>query len=173
MKLPRTIQLDPSDCFVFDRAAEPGEWAVSGAFRFHGTDAADLAPKARVALRSGFLGVASLGWSTLVEVAEASPEDLAGVITALAAHLRQHFGAPDDATALAAAREEVAFAASLCTPEVGTVLAVHRALSPEGITERFRTLRLRGDAPAPVFALVQTDQAAELPDLRDLLKGVG
>ena len=74
MKLPRTIQLDPSDCFVFDRAAEPGEWAVSGAFRFHGTDAADLAPKARVALRSGFLGVASLGWSTLVEVAEASPE---------------------------------------------------------------------------------------------------
>ena len=32
MKLLRTIRLDPSDTFVFERAAEPGEWAVSGAF---------------------------------------------------------------------------------------------------------------------------------------------
>ncbi|MEY3552369.1 MAG: hypothetical protein RL735_717, partial [Pseudomonadota bacterium] len=30
MKLPRTLRLDPSDTFVFARAAEPGEWAVSG-----------------------------------------------------------------------------------------------------------------------------------------------
>jgi len=34
MKLIRTIRLDPSDTFVFERAAEPGEWAVSGAFAF-------------------------------------------------------------------------------------------------------------------------------------------
>ena len=34
MKLLRTIRLDPSDTFVFDRAADPGEWAVSGAFMF-------------------------------------------------------------------------------------------------------------------------------------------
>jgi len=33
MKLLRTIRLDPSDKFVFDEAAEPGEWAVSGAVR--------------------------------------------------------------------------------------------------------------------------------------------
>ena len=31
-KLPRTIRLDPSDTFIFERAAEPAEWAVSGSF---------------------------------------------------------------------------------------------------------------------------------------------
>ena len=31
LKFPRTIRLDPSDTFVFEWAAEPGEWAVSGA----------------------------------------------------------------------------------------------------------------------------------------------
>ena len=34
MKLLRTIRADASDTFVFERAAEPGEWAVSGAFAF-------------------------------------------------------------------------------------------------------------------------------------------
>ena len=32
MKLLRTIRLDPSDTFVYARAAAPGEWAVPGAF---------------------------------------------------------------------------------------------------------------------------------------------
>src|SRR5262245_3275662 len=36
VKLLRTIRLDPSDTFVFDKAAEPGEWAVSGGFAFAG-----------------------------------------------------------------------------------------------------------------------------------------
>ena len=36
--LLRTIRLDPSDTFVFERAAEPGEWAVSGAFMFADAD---------------------------------------------------------------------------------------------------------------------------------------
>ncbi len=62
-KFPRTIRLDPSDTFVFERAAEPGEWAVSGAFVFWTQDPALLSPKARVALRSGFLGIDSLGWA--------------------------------------------------------------------------------------------------------------
>ena len=56
LKFPRTIRLDPSDTFVFERAAEPGEWAVSGAFVFWNSDPATLAQKQRVALRSGFLG---------------------------------------------------------------------------------------------------------------------
>src|SRR5260370_1301396 len=34
MKLLRTIQLDASDSFVFEKAAAPGERAVSGAFSF-------------------------------------------------------------------------------------------------------------------------------------------
>ena len=36
MKLLRTIRLDPSDTFVFEMPAEPGEWAVSGAFEYWG-----------------------------------------------------------------------------------------------------------------------------------------
>ena len=42
VKLLRTIALDPSDTFVFDVAAEPGDWAVSGAFRFCDRDPAKL-----------------------------------------------------------------------------------------------------------------------------------
>jgi len=42
VKLLRTIRLDPSDTFVFEKAAEPGEWAVSGAFVFWNTDATAL-----------------------------------------------------------------------------------------------------------------------------------
>ena len=62
MKLIRTIRLDPSDTFVFDRAAKPSEWAITGTFIFSDDDPARLEGKARAAFRSGFLGVASLGW---------------------------------------------------------------------------------------------------------------
>jgi hypothetical protein len=53
VKLPRTTALDASDTFVFERAAEPGEWAVSGAFVFADRDPAALEGKARAAFRSG------------------------------------------------------------------------------------------------------------------------
>ena len=62
MKLLRTIRLDPSDTFVFEQAAEPGEWAVSGAFIFWNSESVALEGKARSAFRSGFLGVSTLGW---------------------------------------------------------------------------------------------------------------
>jgi hypothetical protein len=57
LKPPRIIRLDPSDTFVFERARDPGEWAVSRAFMFwHCNDQAAPGQKQRVALRSGFLG---------------------------------------------------------------------------------------------------------------------
>src|SRR5258708_40118249 len=83
MKLLRTIRLDPSDTFVFERAAEPGEWAVSGAFMFADADPDALDGKPRAAFRGGFLGVASFGWSTLVEIVEASQGDRAPVVELL------------------------------------------------------------------------------------------
>ena len=167
MKLPRTLRLDPSDTFVFDRAAEPGEWAVSGAFVFNRADPASIGRKARVAMRSGFLGVDSLGWSTLVEVAEGEAE---AVAQALAAQLVAQFGAPDLAAALPAAREEVAFAASLCDLPVGTVIAVHRTQGPDGLVERFRTLTARSDRAPAVFALIETNDD---PDHIDLTRLIG
>src|SRR6476620_8151494 len=114
MKLLRTIRLDPSDTFVFDQAAEPGEWAVTGAFIFADADPATLEGKARAAFRSGFLGVASLGWSTLVQIVEASEDDRLAAIGMLAKQLVARFGAPSIEDAAAAAEEEFAFAASLC-----------------------------------------------------------
>src|SRR6476620_10607605 len=93
MKLLRTIRLDPSDTFVFDQAAEPGEWAVTGAFIFADADPSTLEGKARAAFRSGFLGVASLGWSTLVQIVEASDVDRLGGIDTLARQLLAHFAA--------------------------------------------------------------------------------
>ena len=167
MKLPRTLQLDPSDKFVFERTAAPGEWAVSGAFVFASADAATLTHKARVALRSGFLGTESLGWSTLAEVAEGDEDH---VTRLLADKLLTHFGAPDAAVALAAAREEVAFAASLCDLPLGTVIAVQRTMTEAGLEERFRTLTPRDDRAPPVFALVETD---EDPDHIDLTRLAG
>src|SRR4051812_42943508 len=110
--LPRTIRLDPSDLVVFTRAAEPGEWAVPGGFAFWDEDPAALAGKRRQEFRAGFLGLGSFGWSTLVEVAEASPQARDAAVTALAAHILAGYGAPDAAAARAAAEEEVAFAES-------------------------------------------------------------
>jgi Family of unknown function (DUF6505) len=143
LKLPRTIRLDPSDTFVFERAAEPGEWAVSGAFMFWNRDPATLDQKQRVALRSGFLGIDSLGWSTLAIVTEASEADRQAMIERLAGQLVEKFGAPDMAAARAAAEEEVAFAASLCDHAAQTLLAVQRNIENGEIRERFRTLKPR------------------------------
>jgi len=50
VKLLRTIRLDPSDTFVFERAAEPGEWAVSGSFMFAEADPEALEGKRVVTL---------------------------------------------------------------------------------------------------------------------------
>ncbi len=112
MKLLRTIRLDASDTFVFDVPAEAGDWAVSGAFVFWDKDAANLEGKARAAFRSGFLGVKSLGWSTLAQVVEATEAERTALVDTLANQLIQHFGAPTIEAAKAAAEEEVAFAES-------------------------------------------------------------
>jgi len=171
MKLPRTIRLDPSDTVVFERAAAPGEWAVPGGFAFWDEDAAALTGKRKQAFRAGFLGVASFGWSTLVEVAEAGAEDHAAALELLAAHIRREYGAPDDIAARAAAAEELAFAASLCDHAVGTVLALARSIENGEIRERFRTLHRRDTSSpfGPVFALVEAEaEAPEHPDLTRL-----
>jgi hypothetical protein len=180
LKLPRTIRLDPSDTFVFERAAEPGEWAVSGAFVFRNQDPATLAQKQRVALRSGFLGIESLGWSTLAIVTEATEAERQAVVARLAEQLLEKFGAPDAAAARGAAEEEVAFAASLCDHPAQTLLAVQRSIEDGEIRERFRTLkpreaagdgdRLHAHARAFTFHEVEgDDEPAEEVDLLGLM----
>ena len=145
MKLLRTIRLDPSDTFVFERAAEPGEWALVGSFAFWGEDIGALAGKRRAAFRAGFLGVESLGHATLAVVAEASEAERDAAVRRLAEQLVARFGAPDSATAWPAAQEEIALSASLADHPPGTLVAMHRTAQGEGVREQFRTLRRRAD----------------------------
>jgi len=164
VKLLRTIALDPSDTFVFDVPAVAGEWAVSGAFRFCDQDPAKLAGKARVAFRSGFLGVKSWGWSTLVQIVPATDDDCQAVIELLASQLVDRFGAPDLAIARAAAEEEVAFAQSLCTHPISSLIAVHRAVNDGEVRESFRRLQLReGQGHSKAFSFMEVEDDVE-PD---------
>jgi hypothetical protein len=170
VKLIRTIRLDPSDTFVFERAAEPGEWAVSGAFIFSDYDPAELTGKARTAFRAGFLGIASLGWSTLVQIVNASEQDRTDAVDALAEKLVGHFGAPDLDAARVAADEEIAFAASLCNHPPDTLIAVHRSSENGEIHEAFRTLRPRnGPKPLRAFSFLEVEGEEEPADQVDLL----
>jgi uncharacterized protein DUF6505 len=169
VKLLRTIRLDASDTFVFGAAAEPGEWAVSGAFVFWDKDPATLDGKARVAFRSGFLGVRSLGWSTLVQIVETTETERASLVALLAEQLVRHFGAPSTAAAKAAAEEEVAFAQSLCTVPQDSVIAVHRTYEDGAVRESFRTLRPRdGVKPARVFSFLEVEGEDEPGEQIDL-----
>jgi hypothetical protein len=171
VKLLRTIRLDPSDTFVFDKPAEPGEWAVSGAFAFWNADTTELQGKARSAFRSGFLGVETLGWSTLVQIVDAGEADRARVVDVLAQRLVAHFGAPDMDAARAAAEEEVAFSESLCTQPKDVLVGVHRRFENGAVRETFRTLRARqGGKPNRAFAFLEVEgdddeQSADHVDL--------
>jgi hypothetical protein len=176
VKLLRTIRLDPSDTFVFETAAEPGEWAVSGAFAFAHLNPATLEGKARAAFRSGFLGIDSLGWSTLVQIVEASEVDRAAAVEILAQRLVERFGAPGLTAARAAAAEEIAFAASLSDHPKGMLAAVSRKYEDGAIREAFRTLTPGvGPKPLSAFAFLEVAGEEEAPaehvDLMTLGKG--
>lgn len=169
MKLFRTIRLDPSDTFVYERAAAPGEWAVPGTFEFWGSDPSGLTGRPRQAFRAGFLGLASFGWSTLVVVSPLMPVERAEAVEALTTHLLRAHGAPSIDAARAAAEEEVGAAIDLAERPEGILVALHRTLDREGsIREQFRTLRpaeARQAAQMPcsagAFAIVEDQQAAQ------------
>ena len=164
MKLIRTLRLDASDTFIFEKAAEAGEWAVSGAFAFWDRDPAALEGKARTAFRGGFLGISSLGWSTLVQIVDASADDKVAAIEMLAKQLVTNFGAPSIDDAVAAAEEEIAFAESLCTHPQGTLIAVHRVFEDGAVRESFRTLRPRaGTKPSRAFSFLEVEGEDEPP----------
>jgi Family of unknown function (DUF6505) len=172
VKLLKTIRADRSDTFIFDKAAEPGEWAVSGAFVFADRDPASLTGKARAAFRGGFLGIDSFGWSTLVRIVEASETDRKTALEFLAAQLVRRFGAPDLRTARIAAEEEITFAASLCEHPTGMLIAVSRRFEKELMHEAFRTLQSSANwKEAPVFSFTEVpdeDGPVETIDLAAL-----
>jgi len=170
MKLLRTIRLDASDTFIFPKAAEPGEWAVSGPFVFWDHDPTTLEGKARSAFRGGFLGVSSLGWSTLAQIVEASDAERTQVVDLLTRQLVAHFNAPTTDVARAAAAEEVAFAQSLCSQPLDTLIAVHRSVEAGEVHESFRSLRPgAGQKPARAFSFLEVDGDDEPDEAVDLV----
>jgi hypothetical protein len=138
-----------------------------------------LRGKARSAFRAGFLGLASLGRSTLVQTVQASEADRGAVVDMLAAQLVAHFGAPDVYVARLAAEDEIDFAASLCVYPAGAVVAVTRSYEEGAIRETFRALRPREGAGRHVRAfefleVVGEENAPdEFLDLAGLGKGAG
>jgi len=176
MKLLRTIRLDPSDTFVFEKAAEPGEWAVPGSFVFWNQDPSSFEGKQRTAFRAGLLGIASLGWSTLAQIVDADKDDHAEAVEMLAQRLVENFGAPEITLARLAASEEIAYASTLCDHPLDTLIAVHRAQEGEAIRETFRTLRPRnGPKPLRAFSFLEAesdeDEPVEQVDLSKLARG--
>jgi hypothetical protein len=172
LRLPRTIRLDASDDFAFDLAAAPGEWAVPGAFAFLDADPRTLTGKRRQAFRNGFLGLDSLGWSTLVTVCEVTPDGRDAIIEALAHRFVFRFGAPDLDAARPVARDEVAFAMALCDHPVNTILAVARTTDDDGgIRESFRVIEpprlVDGQAPHARIWDVQPEE----PDIVRIATG--
>jgi uncharacterized protein DUF6505 len=173
VKLLRTIRLDASDTFIFAAAAAPGDWAVSGSFAFEGAPAT-LTGKALAAFRGGFLGIPSLGWSTLAQVVEVEAPDRDAAIESLARCLVERYGAPDLDTARAAATDEIEFAASLCGHPPATLIAVRRTAEGDAIREAFRTLRPRGDnRPWHAFSFLEArdDEPVDDVDLTGLARG--
>ena len=126
MRFPRCIRLDSSDLQVFERAAQPGEWAVPGSFAFGEDDPLEWPRKRQLAFRSGWLGTDSFGRSSLAEVAEISEAEFFAVIERLARHFVEQYGAPSLVSALPAAREEADYAASLCDHKLNSLLAIER-----------------------------------------------
>lgn len=143
MRLLKTIRFDTSDDNVFDHAAAPEEWAVSGAFAFSGMASEELSGKTKQAFANGFLGLASFGRSTFASVTEITEAELAEAEHALAAHFVSFYGAPGEQEALPAAKEETAFILDLCNDSlINTVFTVRRHIDEDGqIREEFRTIQ--------------------------------
>lgn len=160
MKFLRTVRFDRSDVQVFAAAAEPGEWAVSGAFAFARLAPEDIAGKTRQAFANGFLGLASFGRSTFASVSAMSGAEREAALAALCAHLVAEYGAPDAAAARAAAEEECAFIADLAAGQpVNTVFALARSFDEKGeIREEFRIVTPpSGELHTRIWEIVDDD----------------
>lgn len=161
MKFLRTIRFDASDELVYDIAAEPEEWAVSGAFAFAHLPREAVAGKVKQAFANGFLGLESFGRSTFATVAESDGDDFARIEQRLAEHFVERYGAPGLEAALPAARDETEFVRDLCQGVfVNTVFTVRRFYDKTGeIKEEFRTIKAPGDQPlhTRIWSVVEDD----------------
>lgn len=153
MRLARTVRFDASDENVFERAAESGEWAISGAFEFSNWTEDDLKGKRRQAFTNGWLGLESFGRATFVAVVEITEAEYEAAIKALTQHFVDAYGAPSTEAARPVAEEELADMRAMCEDhDPNTLLIVTRELVPAGVSEAIRTISPQ-DAPLEIVAI--------------------
>lgn len=141
MKFLRTVRLDDSDLEVYERPAEPGEWAVPGSFEFLTDPPDSLQGKRLQAFKNGFLGTKTFGWSTLVEIADIDEDEYQQVIDRLAQHFIAEHGAPHIVAALPVAGEEADYATTICEYDLHTLLSIERDFGADGIVESLKVVR--------------------------------
>ncbi|MGB3243892.1 MAG: DUF6505 family protein [Sulfitobacter sp.] len=153
MMLARAIHFDESDMNIFHSPARTGEWCISGGFEFSNWGEADLTGKARQAFANGWLGVETFGRVSVVAVTQIETAELEALVTALAQHFVDIYGAPSIAEAQGVARDELAQMADICEGQpANTLLLVSRELTDAGVRESYRIVESR-DAGLDQFAI--------------------
>lgn len=170
MKLARTIRFDESDENVFRRAADSGEWAISGAFAFSDFIDADLKGKPRQEFRNGWLSLDGFGRATFIATCEIEQAEVDALTMKLAAHFVQEYGAPSIEDALPVAEGEMQHMLDLCDEHrANTLLIVERELTEAGVREAFRVIEVADAGVADVLGPM-ADHAIEMsqvPILKD------
>ena len=153
MRLARTLRFDDSDLRVFERAAEPHEWAIAGTFAFSNWSEGDLTGKARQAFANGWLGCETFGRVTFVAVTQIEEAERSLLSQALAQHFVDIYGAPSLEAARPVADDEIAHMIDLCEDHApNTLLTVARELTESGVRESFRVIEAQ-DAGLEQFAI--------------------
>lgn len=147
MKFLKTIQFDPSDTFVFENAALPDEWAISGGFLFAGAKEGNLKGKVKQAFSNGFLSAENFGHTTFSSVAEINNEDLENLKTDLAQRFFDELNAPSIEEAKAVSEAEIKFVLDMCDGvAINSIFTVHRFFDElDEIKEEFRIVDAPGE----------------------------
>ena len=101
--------------------------------------------------------------SSDLEVVDVDAADNEAAIDLLAQQLVDRFGAPDLATARAAALEEMSFAAELAQQPAGMLIAVSRRHEDGGLREAFRALTPRSSTGPIRVSALQTPGVGDEP----------
>jgi len=153
MNLARAIHFDESDTMVFFNPARTGEWAVSGGFEFSNWGQGDLSGKARQAFANGWLGLETFGRVTFVAVTKIEQSEFELLVTALAEHLVNIYGAPSVEAAYPVALDELNHMVELCEDHApNTLLTVARELEDAGVAEAYRVINAP-DAELDILAV--------------------
>jgi hypothetical protein len=141
MNLARAIHFDESDQRVFHSPARTGEWCIPGGFEFSNWSEADLTGKAKQAFSNGWLGAETFGRVSFVAVTQIEPSEVEALVTGLAQHFVDLYGAPNVEAARPVAEAEISHMAELCEDHApNTLLTVSRELTEAGVKESFRVI---------------------------------